>query len=146
MSRDSWKPHKLKYLTLFALLVLMGGFMLSLPSLADIPSLSEKPLTMDFKNVDLKDAIGMLSFMTGWNIVVDKDVQGTADVRFEKVPALRILSEILETNDCRYEIEENIIGLIIIPLYLILLIAAKVLSKDILAFGKQVMGKSAGGQ
>ena len=64
---------------------------------------------MDFKDVDLKDAIGTLSVMTDWNIVVDKDVEGEVNVRFESVPALQILSEILEINECQYEIEDNII-------------------------------------
>ena len=82
---------------------------MSLPSCAEIPSLGEKPITMDFSNVDLKEAIGMLSVMTGWNIVVDKDVEGEVNVRFENVPALQILSEILEINECQYEIKDNII-------------------------------------
>jgi len=71
---------------------------------------------MDFKDVDLKDAIGTLSVMTGWNIVVDKDVEGKVNVRFEDVPALQILSEILEINECQYEIEDNIIKVSRMPI------------------------------
>jgi len=112
MSEDFWKSCKLQYLVLITFLVLAGlagGLVVSLPCRAETPSLSEKPVSMDFKDADLKDAIGTLSVMTGWNIVVDKDVEGEVNVRFESVPALQILSEILEINECQYEIEDNII-------------------------------------
>jgi len=112
MSEDFWKSCKLQYLILVTFLVLAGlagGVVVSLPSRAETPSLGEKPVSMDFKDVDLKDAIGTLSVMTGWNIVVDKDVEGKVNVRFQDIPALQILAEILEINECQYEIEDNII-------------------------------------
>ena len=74
MSEDFWKSWKLKCLTLVTFLVLAGlagGLVVSLPSCAEISSLGEKSVTMDFRDTDLKDAIGMLSVMTGWNIVID---------------------------------------------------------------------------
>ncbi|KKL15379.1 hypothetical protein LCGC14_2506190, partial [marine sediment metagenome] len=96
-------------ITFLVLVGLAGGLVVSLPSRAETPSLGEKPVSMDFKDVDLKDAIGTLSVMTGWNIVVDKDVEGKVNVRFQDIPALQILAEILEINECQYEIEDNII-------------------------------------
>ena len=119
MSEDFWKSCKLQCLiliTFLVLAVLAGGLVVSLPSRAETPSLNEKPVSMDFKDVDLKDAIGTLSVMTGWNIVVDKDVQGKVNVRFQDVPALQILSEILEINECQYEIEDNIIKVSRMPI------------------------------
>ena len=119
MSEDFWKSCKLQYLILVTFLVLAGlagGLVVSLPSRAEIPSLGEKPVTMDFRDVDLKDAIGTLSVMTGWNMIVDKDVQGKVNVRFKDVPALQILSEILEINECQYEIEDNIIKVSRMPI------------------------------
>lgn len=119
MSEDFWISCKLKYLTLvtfLALAGLAGGLVVSLPSRAEIPSLGEKLVSMDFRDTDLKDAIGMLSVMTGWNMIVDKDVQGKVNVRFEDVPALQVLSEILEINECQYESEDNIIKVSRIPI------------------------------
>ena len=119
MSEDFWKSCKLQYLILITFLVLAGlagGLVVSLPCRAEIPSLGEKPVTMDFRDTDLKDAIGTLSVMTGWNIVVDKDVEGKVNVRFESVPALQILNEILEINECQYEIEDNIIKVSRMPI------------------------------
>ena len=119
MSEDFWKSCKLKYVIVITFLVLAGlagGLVVSLPSRAEIPSLGEKPVTMDFRDTDLKDAIGTLSVMTGWNIVVDKDVEGKVNVRFESVPALQILNEILEINECQYEIQDNIIKVSRMPI------------------------------
>ncbi len=119
MSEDFWKSCKLQYLILITFLVLAGlagGLVVSLPSRAEIPSLGEKPVSMDFIDADLKDAIGTLSVMTGWNIVVAKDVEGKVNVRFQDVPALQILSEILEINECQYEIEDNIIKVSRMPI------------------------------
>ncbi|MQY58653.1 MAG: hypothetical protein GH144_03450, partial [Clostridia bacterium] len=119
MSEDFWKSCKLKYLIVITFLVLAGlagGLVVSLPCRAEISSLGEKPVTMDFRDTDLKDAIGMLSVMTGWNMVVDKDVEGKVNVRFQDVPALQILSKILEINECQYEIEDNIIKVSRMPI------------------------------
>jgi len=119
MSEDFWKSCKLQYLVLITFLVLAGlagGLVVCLPCRAEIPSLGEKSVSMDFKDVDLKDAIGTLSVMTGWNIVVDKDVEGKVNVRFQDVPALQILGEILEINECQYEIEDNIIKVSRVPI------------------------------
>ncbi len=119
MSEDFWKSCKLQYLIVITFLVLAGlagGMVVSLPCRAEISSLGEKPVTMDFRDTDLKDAIGMLSVMTGWNMVVDKDVEGKVNVRFQDVPALQILSEILEINECQYEIQDNIIRVSRMPI------------------------------
>ena len=116
MIRNSWKSCKLQYSILITLLVLAGGLVVSFPSPAEIPSLGENPVTMDFRDVDLKDAIGTLSVITGWNIVVDKDVEGKVNVRFEDVPALQVLGEILEISECQYEIEDNIIKVSRMPI------------------------------
>jgi len=119
MSEDFWKSWKLQYLTLITFLMLAGlagGLVVSLPSRAEISSLGEKPVTMYFKDMDLNDAIYLLSVQTDWNIVVDKDVEGKVNVRFENIPALQILSEILEINECQYEIEDNIITVSRMPI------------------------------
>ncbi|TKJ47762.1 hypothetical protein CEE34_01800 [Candidatus Aerophobetes bacterium Ae_b3a] len=119
MSEDFWKSCKLQYLILITFLVLAGlagGLVVSLPCRAEISSLGEKPVSMDFRDTDLKDAIGMLSVMTGWNMVVDKDVEGRVNVRFQDVPGLQILSEILEINECQYEIQDNIIKVSRMPI------------------------------
>ncbi|GAG82443.1 unnamed protein product, partial [marine sediment metagenome] len=95
---------------------LVGGLVVSLPCRAEIPSLGEKPVTMYFKDMDLNDAIYLLSVQTDWNINVDPDVEGKVNVRFQDVPALQILSEILEINECQYEIQDNIIKVSRMPI------------------------------
>jgi len=119
MNEDFWKSCKLKYLILITFLVLsglVGGLVVSLPCRAEIPSLGEKPVTMYFKDMDLNDAIYLLSVQTDWNINVDPDVEGKVNVRFQDVPALQILSEILEINECQYEIQDNIIKVSRMPI------------------------------
>lgn len=75
-----------------------------------------KLISVDFKEADLKDVIGILSVMTGLNIVVDDDVEGRVTVRFKNVPVLQALQSVLEINDCQYEVLDDIIKVTKIPI------------------------------
>ena len=75
-----------------------------------------KLISVDFKEADLKDVIGILSVMTGLNIVVDDDVEGEITARFEDVPVLQAFQMILEINECQYEILDDIIKVTKIPI------------------------------
>lgn len=79
-------------------------------------SLDSKPISIDFPEADLKDVIGILSVMTGLNIVVDNDVEGIVTARFKNVPVLQVLQTILELNDCQYEVLDDIIKVTKIPI------------------------------
>ncbi len=79
-------------------------------------SLDSKPISIDFPEADLKDVIGILSVMTGLNIIVDNDVEGIVTARFKNVPVLQVLQTILELNDCQYEVLDDIIKVTKIPI------------------------------
>ncbi|TET11954.1 hypothetical protein E3J84_02225, partial [Candidatus Aerophobetes bacterium] len=75
-----------------------------------------KLISVDFKEADLRDVIGMLSVMTGLNIALDDDVEGRVTARLEDIPVLQALQMILEINDCQYEILDDIIKVTKIPI------------------------------
>ncbi|MFQ5835159.1 MAG: secretin N-terminal domain-containing protein [bacterium] len=102
-------------------LVLLGlfGVLINMALLGyaeDIPS-DSRPISIDFKDIDLKDLLDILSAVTGLNIIATPEVQGTVPVaRFENVPVLKALKIILEPYDYEYEIVDNIIRVSPIPL------------------------------
>ena len=70
-----------------------------------------------FQDEDLTQALEMLSGATGVNIVVDPGVQGRVNLIFGRpIELVKILPQILEPNDCRYEIIGDTIRVIPIPL------------------------------
>jgi len=79
-------------------------------------SFDSKLISVDFKEADLKDVIGILSVITGLNIALDDDVEGEITARFENIPVLQALQMILEINDCQYEILDDIIKVTKIPI------------------------------
>ncbi|MCK4418608.1 hypothetical protein KAV79_02270 [Candidatus Aerophobetes bacterium] len=100
-------------------LVLLGvglGLITSICYAQNTASFNSKLISVDFKEADLKDVIGILSLMTGLNIALDDDVEGRVTARLENVPVLQALQTILEINDCQYEILDNIIKVTKIPI------------------------------
>ncbi|RLE10490.1 hypothetical protein DRJ00_01105, partial [Candidatus Aerophobetes bacterium] len=77
---------------------------------AKIPFENLKPISIEFREVDLPDVLRILSAKAGVNIVVSPDVKGKVTARFEKPTSLsEILNFILETHGCRYEVVDNVI-------------------------------------
>ncbi len=108
-----------KLLLVLVLLGFFGGLInASLLGYAkDIPP-DSRPISIDFKDIDLKDLLDILSAKTGLNIIATPEVQGRVPVvRFERpIPILKALKIILEPYDYQYEIVDNIIRVSPIPL------------------------------
>jgi len=65
---------------------------------------------INFKDTSLPDALSEISVKSGISIVVEKDVKGKITVSFEKpIPILKALDVLLKGNNCKYEIEDNLI-------------------------------------
>ena len=65
---------------------------------------------IDLEDVDLVEALHLLSAKTGVNITISPGVEGRVTAHFERpVPFLKALNFILETHGCRYEVVDNVI-------------------------------------
>ncbi len=58
-----------------------------------------KPITMDFQDIRLKNAFRLLSEQAGINITLDPDVDGTTTIRIQDVPLRDAIDTIIATND-----------------------------------------------
>jgi type IV pilus assembly protein PilQ len=56
------------------------------------------PITINFENVDIRDGMKMLSEITGKNILVSDEVEGTITVGLKNVPWNKALDAILQTK------------------------------------------------
>lgn len=70
---------------------------------------AESLLTLDFKDVDLKDALKIITQASGLNIVMDNDVKATVSITLKDVAWQTALDSILKTNELTYRFEGNII-------------------------------------
>gem|GEM_PF-751956 len=59
----------------------------------------DKPITMDFQDIRLKNAFRLLSEQAGINITLDPDVDGTTTLRLHDIPLRDAIDTILATND-----------------------------------------------
>ena len=103
---------------LISFLVLLGlgvGLITSI-SCAQTETFDSELISLDLKEMDLRDTVIFLSEMTGLNIALDDDVEGKVTARFENVPVLQVLQTILEMNECRYEVLDDIIKVTKIPM------------------------------
>lgn len=67
-------------------------------------------VTMDFRDADIHNVLGILAYKSGVNIVAGKEVQGLVTVRLTDVPWEKALEVILRTYDYGYQKEGNIIS------------------------------------
>ena len=66
-------------------------------------------ITLDFKDVDLKDALKIVTQASGFNIVMDNDVKATVTITLKDVTWQTALDNILKTNGLTYRFDGNII-------------------------------------
>lgn len=66
-------------------------------------------VTIDFKGVDIRNVLRILSIKSGVNIVAGKDVEGTVTIHLVDVPWEKALDVVLKTYGFAYEREANII-------------------------------------
>ncbi len=72
------------------------------------PEVFNKPVTMDFQGISLKNAFRLLAEQAGINIIVGNDVTGTTTVRLFQVPLGQVIDTILSTNGLDREMIGNV--------------------------------------
>ena len=67
------------------------------------------PISLDFQGVDLRAVLRTFAEITGLNIVIDPQVQGTVDVALRDVPWDQALDIILRANQLGYNVDGTIV-------------------------------------
>ena len=70
---------------------------------------SGHPITMDFQGVDLRSVLRTFAEISGLNMVIDPDVQGTVDMILTEVPWDQALEVILRGNSLDYTVDGTIV-------------------------------------
>ena len=70
---------------------------------------SGHPITMDFQGVDLRSVLRTFAEISGLNMVIDPDVQGTVDMILTEVPWDQALEVILRGNNLDYTVDGSIV-------------------------------------
>ena len=72
------------------------------------PEIFNKPVTMDFQGISLRNAFRLLAEQAGINIIVGNEVTGTTTVRLFQVPLGQVIDTILNTHDLDREMMGNV--------------------------------------
>ena len=67
------------------------------------------PVSMDFQNAPLRAVLRTLAEISGLNIVIDPQVEGTVDVALTEVPWDQALDIILRSNQLGYLVDETVV-------------------------------------
>jgi type IV pilus assembly protein PilQ len=67
------------------------------------------PISMDFEGVDLRAVLRTFADVSGLNMVIDPDVQGTVDIKLTDVPWDQALDVILRGNQLDYSVDGTIV-------------------------------------
>ena len=67
------------------------------------------PISMDFQGVDLRSVLRTFAEISGLNMVIDPDVQGTVDIVLTDVPWDQALEVILRGNKLDYTVDGTIV-------------------------------------
>ncbi len=67
------------------------------------------PLSLDLDGVDLRAVLRTFSEVSGLNMVIDPDVQGTVDIKLTDVPWDQALDVILRANQLDYSVDGTIV-------------------------------------
>ena len=68
---------------------------------------SGEPITMDFKDIDIKDFFRFIAEISGMNMIIDPDVKGSVTVKLTDVPWDQALDLVCRMNGLGYEFEGN---------------------------------------
>ncbi len=66
-------------------------------------------ITLDVKELDLKDVLKIISQASGLNIIMDNDVKAKISITLTDVPWQTALENVLKINELTYKIHDNII-------------------------------------
>ena len=78
-------------------------------SSGDIKKYVGHPISMDFQGVDLRSVLRTFAEISGLNMVIDPDVQGTVDIVLTDVPWDQALEVILRGNALDYTVDGTIV-------------------------------------
>ena len=73
------------------------------------PKYTGEPISVNLKDVDLKDFFRLIHEISGLNVVLDPDVHGTLTVVLDDVPWDQALDIVLKNNDLARELEGNVL-------------------------------------
>jgi type IV pilus secretin PilQ/predicted competence protein len=72
------------------------------------PQIFQKPVSMDFQGISLKNAFRLLAEQAGINIIVDDKVTGSTTVRLFQVPLGQVIDTILNSHSLDREMVGNV--------------------------------------
>lgn len=72
------------------------------------PEIFNKPVTMDFQGISLRNAFRLLAEQAGINIIVGNEVSGTTTLRLFQVPLGQVIETILNTHGLDREMVGNV--------------------------------------
>jgi type IV pilus assembly protein PilQ len=78
------------------------------PSMAG-PKYTGEPISVNLKDVDLKDFFRLIHEISGLNVVLDPNVHGTLTIVLDDVPWDQALDIVLKNNDLARELEGNVL-------------------------------------
>ena len=73
------------------------------------PKYTGEPISVNLKDVDLKDFFRLIHEISGLNVVLDPNVHGTLTVVLDDVPWDQALDIVLKNNDLARELEDNVL-------------------------------------
>jgi beta-lactamase regulating signal transducer with metallopeptidase domain len=66
---------------------------------------SGEPISLDLENADLRDVLNNFGKVTGFEMRIDEDVQGTVSVHWHNVPWDQAFASLIKENNLSYKIE-----------------------------------------
>lgn len=113
MSRNKAMPILLLGLVVLTSVPVMGGFNSaagqSAPAQAEAPQYQGDPVSLKLVNVSLVDFFRAISELSGLNILIDPDVEGTLTINVEKVPWDQLFDAVLNSHGLKKDISGNLV-------------------------------------
>jgi len=81
----------------------------SQPVTATGPKYTGEPISVNLKDVDLKDFFRLIHEISGLNVVIDPNVKGTLTIVLDDVPWDQALDIVLKNNDLARQLEGNVL-------------------------------------
>ncbi len=78
-------------------------------AVASGPKYTGEPISVNLKDVDLKDFFRLIHEISGLNVVLDPNVHGTLTIVLDDVPWDQALDIVLKNNDLARELEGNVL-------------------------------------
>jgi type IV pilus assembly protein PilQ len=79
------------------------------PQAASSPKYTGEPISVNLKDVDLKDFFRLIHEISGLNVVLDPDVKGTLTIVLDDVPWDQALDIVLKNNQLSRQLDGNVL-------------------------------------